>query len=163
MLASFGDVFWGVPDECFSFPPWLSKGGRLSVPRLQGSRWLCQQENHLDLQPTISMRSLETAPCECSLRSIHKITALATGIVGGVPAHDREWNEMGFKVPPNPNYSGVLGFYEIASCILCTKGFLHSPGAWGSPTSRKEIDWHWKEGNKQFSLLVMHGGIFNRL
>ena len=30
------------------------------------------------------------------------------GLVEGVPAHGRGWNWMGFKVPSNPNQSGIL-------------------------------------------------------
>ena len=39
---------------------------------------------------------------------VSKASLEESGIVEGVPAHGRGWNEMIFKVPSNPNGSGIL-------------------------------------------------------
>lgn len=57
----------------FLHPARLPKGDRLSVQRLQESRWPYQQANQPAPLPTTFMKSLATAPCKYSLQYINII------------------------------------------------------------------------------------------
>ena len=39
------------------------------------------------------------------------------GIVEGIPVHAGVQNEMGLKVPSNPNHFGILRFLEAQDCL----------------------------------------------
>lgn len=73
----------------------------------------------------------------------------ATWSMGGVPAHSRGWDGMGFKVPPKPNHSMIVWPGEEQALPMGLQSLCSSccsPGV-GKPQGWHGTGWSWKHNN----------------